>query len=388
MLLLDAPYVSDFLKKTIETLKQPVLDSSRARAFAAGADVAFIDDVEFARRLQSGERVCANSENSLDLVARAVQGSDLVRQIEICKDKALFRETIAFIHPDYRFMRVDPDYLDELDISDMPIPFVIKPTRGFFSLGVHMVSDHDKWPGVVRAIKQERETLNAEYPEEVVDSGEFLIEEALEGEEYAIDVYFDGNGEPVILNILYHQFASEDDVSDRLYYTSADIVGAMLKPFTEVVARIGQACDFRDFPIHLEVRVDEQRGIVPIEANPLRFAGWGVADLTAHAWGFNPYEYYFNDMRPDWPAILEERSGKVFAMVIGDVPAQIDRTKILDIDYDGFCDQFEKVLELRKVDHASYPLFALVFVQVDAGNIGSLKAMLKADFSRFIVMAS
>jgi len=387
MILLDAPYVSDFLKKTIETLKQPVLDSPRARAFAAGADVAFIGGAEFARRLQSGERVCANSENSLDLVVRAVGGSDLVRQIEICKDKALFRETIASIYPDYRFMRVDPDRLDELDISDMPSPFVIKPTRGFFSLGVHVVSDHGKWPGVISAIRQERETLNAEYPEEVVDSGEFLIEEAIEGEEYAIDVYFDGSGDPVILNILYHQFASEDDVSDRLYYTSADIVEAMLEPFTEVVTRIGRACGFRDFPIHLEVRVDEQGTIVPIEANPLRFAGWGVADITAHAWGFNPYEYYFNDMRPDWPAILEERAGKLFAMVIGDVPPQIDREKIASIDYEGFCGQFETVLELRKVDHAAYPLFALVFVQADAGNLDSLKAMLKADFSGFIVMA-
>jgi len=384
MILLDAPYVSDFLKKTVESLNQPVLDTPRARSFAAGLDVDFIDETEFARRLQSGERVYTNSENSLDLIVRAAGDSDLARQIETCKDKALFRETISALHPDYYFARVDPDRLDELDISDVPSPFVIKPARGFFSLGVHIVSGHDDWPGVVSAIRQERETLNAEYPEEVVDSGEFIIEEAIDGEEYAIDVYYDGNGEPVITNILYHQFASEDDVSDRLYYTSSEIVEAMLEPFTEAVTEIGRACDFRNFPIHLEVRVDGLGNIVPIEANPLRFAGWCVTDITTHAWGINPYEYYFNDMRPDWPAILKERAGKVYAMVIGDVPPQVDREKISVIDYDGFCGQFEKVLELRKIDYKAYPLFAFAFTETDEMNLESLKSVLCADFSPFV----
>ena len=386
MILLDAPHVSDFLKKTATDLEQPVLDTPMARSLAAGSQLSFIDEPEFARRLWAGERVYANSENSLHLIFRAASDSDLARQIETCKDKALFRESTAALYPDYRFMRADPGQLDESTMPDLPTPFVVKPSRGFFSLGVHMVFADDDWPDTVRAIRQEQAALNAEYPEEVVDSGEFIIEAAVNGEEYAIDVYYDRNGEPVITNILYHHFASENDVSDRLYYTSADIVESMLEPFSKAAADIGRVCDFHDFPIHLEVRVDDQGRIIPIEANPLRFAGWCVADLTSHAWGFNPYELYFKDMRPDWPAILAKRPGQVFAMVIGDVPPQIDRDKIERIDYDGFLQQFDAVLELRRIDYTTYPLFAFVFARTDTDNLDSLKSLPGADFSRFVTV--
>lgn len=384
MFLLDNPYVSDFLRQSVETMERSVVDTPAARTFMKGSTAPFIDETEFARRILAGERVYTNSENGLDVILRNAGQSDLARQIEICKDKALFRETGAALYPDYRFARVTPDDLDSFDVSDMPYPFVAKPARGFFSLGVHMVFEPSQWPGVVEKIRQERESLNAEYPEEVVNSGEFILEQGIDGEEYAIDVYYDDSGRAVITNILYHQFASEDDVSDRLYYTSPEIIEAKLEPFTEMVTRIGQACSFRNFCTHIEVRETASGEIIPIEANPLRFAGWCVTDMTHHAWGFSPYEYYFGNIRPDWPTILEARRGNIYAMVIGDVPGDVDRTAIKGIDYDGFCDQFEEVLELRKMDYATYPLFAMVFTRTSKENAETLKAILKADFSRFI----
>jgi len=386
MILLDAPYVSDFLKLSVKALKLPVLDTPSARSMTDGADVVFIDTDEFTRRLASGERVYTNSENSLDLIIKAAGDSDLARQIEICKDKALFRETIADIHPDYQFLRATPDSLKDLDISHMPCPFVAKPARGFFSLGVHLVSSHDQWPETITAILAEQTAMNDEYPEEVVDGGEFIIEQGIAGEEYAIDVYYNGAGEPVITNILHHHFISEDDVSDRFYYTSPEIIRTWLEPFTDYVTRIGRVCEFRNFPIHLEVRVDAAGHIVPIEANPLRFAGWCVADITTHAWGFNPYEYYFKDMRPDWTAILKERGEEACGMIIGDVPAGIDRDTISHIDFDSFLGLFETVLELRKIDYTAYPLFAFVFAKMESGSMDAIRPLLEADFSRYISM--
>lgn len=386
MFLLDAPYVSDFLKQTVATLGLPVLDTPIARSFTSGATVDFVDEGEFARHLRSGGRIYANSENGLDQIVRSAGDSDLSRQIGICKDKTLFRKTVAPLHPGYRFMRATPEALETLDITDMKCPFVVKPARGFFSLGVHVVSSHDQWSGVVRAIRDEREAMNAEYPETVVNSGEYIIEDGIDGEEYAIDVYYDAAGEPVITNILHHHFISAEDISDRLYYTSSDIIATWLAPFLAYVGDMGRVCNFRDFPIHLEVRVDQAGVIIPIEANPLRFAGWCVADITAHAWGFNPYEYYFKGMRPDWPAILLERADSVCAMVIGDVPSNIDRKRIEKIDYDGFCDQFDTVLELRRIDHTAYPLFAFVFIRTDGPGLDSLKSMIATDFSLFITM--
>jgi len=184
-----------------------------------------------------GQRVYANSENALANLMNCGCNEDLARQIDLCKNKVAFREAIAGLHPNYRFKRVAIDDLAGLDISDMPIPFVAKPARGFFSLGVHVVKDAAQWPGIVKTIQAEREAMNREYPEAVVNAGEFILEEGIEGGEYAIDVYYDEKGEPVITNILYHHFMDADDVSDRLYYTSVNIVREWLEPISPPTSR-------------------------------------------------------------------------------------------------------------------------------------------------------
>ena len=62
------------------------------------------------------------------------------------------------------------------------------------------------------------------YPNHVVNSTKFLIEEMIEGEEYAVDAYFDRDGEPVILNIFQHPFLNSKDVSDRIYLMAIGIM--------------------------------------------------------------------------------------------------------------------------------------------------------------------
>lgn len=383
MFLLDAPYVSEFLKQTVRELGLPVLDTPQARRLA-GDGLNYVDAIEFGARMGMGQRIYANSENGLEHVLRCGCHEDLGRQVNICKDKALFRETVAELHPGYRFFRVTPDELDAVDVSDVPFPVVVKPARGFFSLGVHVVNEPGQWEQAVQAIRDERETMNTEYPEEVVNSGEYIVEQAIPGDEYAIDVYYDDNGQPVITNILYHHFMGVDDVSDRLYYISAAIIETWLEPFTHYVTKMGRACGFRNFPVHLEVRVGDDGSINPIEANPLRFAGWCVADITTHAWGFNPYEYYFKGLKPDWPALLEERRDTACAMVIGDIASGTDRERITRVDYDGFCDLFDTVLELRKINYTEYPVFAFAFIQVELAKLDALKESLACDFGRFV----
>jgi len=384
MFLLDAPYVSDFLRQTVQNLNLPVLDTVGARALAGSDGIDYIDEIEFAARLAMDQRLYANSENALAHLMDCGCNEDLARQVDICKDKALFRETIAAAHPDYTFRRVAIDDLADFDVTCMPVPFVAKPARGFFSLGVHVVNDHGEWPQVVEAIHAGREAMNKEYPEAVVNAGEFILEEGIPGEEYAIDVYYGNDGEPVITNILHHHFMDAEDVSDRLYYTSVKIITDWLAPFTEYVTTVGKACGFRNFPIHIEVRADDNGNINAIEANPLRFAGWCVADTTYYAWGFNPYEYYFSNKRPDWQALIEGREGEVCAMVIADVPPSIDRNAIVSIDQAAFVAQFDGVLEHRVIDHTRYPVFAFVFARMDEAALAQLKHELVGDFSRFI----
>ena len=48
--------------------------------------------------------------------------------------------------------------------------------------------------------------------------------------------------------------------------------------------------------MHVDLRVDNEGVIKPIEINPLRFGGWcTTADLLGIATGFSPYEYYLEN---------------------------------------------------------------------------------------------
>ena len=79
---------------------------------------------------------------------------------------------------------------------------------GFFSLGVYTITSDDDWTAAVADIERNLRESRDRFPESVVDQSSFLVEEYITGEEFAVDVYFDGEGEPVILNIFTHRFAS------------------------------------------------------------------------------------------------------------------------------------------------------------------------------------
>lgn len=383
MIILDKPYVSNFLKCSASRQNLPVLDTAQARAMAGDADLRFTPKSAFFPEARTS-RIYANSENSLDLIMRELGDSPVAEMIETCKDKALFRDTIADMYPDYHYTRLEVDELEDFDPSSMPLPFIIKPARGFFSLGVHRVEDDDEWPEVKEAILREQDRLNDQYPSEVVNAGTYIVEEAAGGEEYAVDVYWDDGGWPVIINILHHPFGSADDVSDRLYYTSDEVMHRMLGPVTEFTAQLGKTCGFRNFPAHVEFR-RKKNSMLPIEANPLRFAGWCVADITRHAWGFDPYEFYFTNQRPDWPRLLETRAGVTTAMTIGDVPEDVDRKAMTGYDHDAFAALFDKVLELRDIDWKKYPVFALAFSQTANANVPELFNILREDFRKLLL---
>ena len=63
-----------------------------------------------------------------------------------------------------------------------------------------------------------------------------------------MDAYYDENGDPVIINILGHLFASSDDVSDRCYITSTEIIRTHHDDFLSLLREIGQRAELRKFP--------------------------------------------------------------------------------------------------------------------------------------------
>ena len=136
-------------------------------------------------------------------------------------------------------------------------------------------------------------------------------------------------------------------------------------------------------PLHIEVRVGKTGDIFPIEFNPMRFAGWCTTDLAYYAYGINVYEYFWRQWEPDWQRSLKDKEGKVFSIVVGDVPA--DRGQVRRVDYERFTASFSRPLAIRKMDYCKYGLFAFAFIETDGNERSELDWILQADYREFLV---
>lgn len=381
MYLLEEPFVSELLADSARRSRRQVLDTPMARRhFHVDA---LTDGTRFAETAgRSGARLYANSENALDWVHLHLGQHPVAGAVAALKDKVRFRELLADLDPDYAFTEVPAAALDDFDPRSLPAPFVIKPAAGFFSLGVHIVSQPDEWSVVRGRIARDRARFANLYPSRVLDLDRWVAEQVIEGDEFAVDVYYRTDGEAVVLGILEHPFAHGADVSDRVYRTSAGILDRYLARFEEYLQTLGARFGLRDFPMHIELRVDSDGRIRPIEANPLRFGGWCAADMAFHAWGFDPYQAYLEDRRPDWDTLLSSRRDRVYALVVADLPADVDRERV-DIDFERFGSRFSRVLELRRVEDRRHPVFAFAFVEVERGREGELEEVLGADLREY-----
>ena len=94
---------------------------------------------------------------------------------------------LAEIYPDYYFQEVDFMALKSIPLESLHFPFVVKPAVGFLSLGVHTVNDDEEWKVVLARLEEEMTEAQKFYPPEVVCASKFILEEFIDGEEYAID---------------------------------------------------------------------------------------------------------------------------------------------------------------------------------------------------------
>ena len=388
MFILEEPYVSDLLAATVAELGLPVLDTPMAkrRLFGPPAVPLSADDVFAAAASRRGARLYSNSENAIGWIAEHLAQSDLPRMIGLFKDKVAFRELVADLYPDYRYFGLPLSGLRTFDPSSLRAPFIVKPAVGFFSMGVHVVESAEAWPAVVVEIEREVQALDSIYPDQVLGLDRFVVEEVIEGEELAIDAYFDADGTPVLVDVYAHLFVSADDVSDRVYLTSPETVERLGPPAMEFLAEVGRRARLADFPVHAELRIDGAGHVAPIEVNPMRFGAWCATDLAHFAYGVNPYRCYLLGELPDWARIAAETAGRTTALIVSDLPSSVDLATIDSVDYERFAARFHRVLELRPTDFKRYPVFAFTFVDVPSHDLSELHAVLGADLREYLRM--
>ncbi len=388
MIILDHPYVSKFLEETLIRTQIPVLRNEATRELGLSQQLNYLNDAAFVAEAQKhpSPLIYTNSENPIEWISRYLQFTGLPRHIQNFKDKVRFRELIKEMYPNFYFREIAFHDLDSIDINTLPLPCIIKPSIGFFSIGVYVINSKTEWPQILHQLKRDVADRQGLYPNEVINTTNFILEEIISGDEFAVDVYYNREGQPIILNILQHLFSSDEDVSDRVYLTSREIMKTWLKPFQAFLRQLGEVAGLSNFPMHIEVRVDENQRIVPIEVNPMRFAGWCVTDLAWYAYGINVYECFFQQTEPDWPNILKSSSSDIYSMVVADLPKDIHADDIEAIDYERFQAHFEDPLELRKIDYKKHGVFAFQYARTSHHNRKLLEDILQSDLKEFLIL--
>ncbi len=385
MILLDKPYVSKFLKETIVKYNFPVLDTGNV---IENGELSLLSSEQIVQQFRENEnsRIYTNSENSINWVVNHLGFTKLPEYINVFKNKVEFRKLIQGMYPNFFFKETSFQNIDEIQLNELPMPFIIKPSVGFLSLGVHKVVNEADWVRVKQSIREEFTDAQALFPIEVVNTSSFLIEEVIAGEEFAFDAYFDENGEPVVLGILKHLFSSDKDVSDRVYYTSKELIKSYLPQFTKFVEELGKRAELKNFPVHIEVRVDENGKLIPIEVNPMRFGGWcTTADLTYLATGLNPYHCFLCNSKPNWKQIFEEMDDEIYSLIILDNSTKIPSEKITQFDYDKLLGRFCNPLELRKIDYKKYSIFGMLFTKTPQDKFVEVEEILVSDLLEFVL---
>lgn len=379
MIILEKPYVSDLLVETIKKNNFAVLDNEVARQYLPSQYLLSQNDALDAAK---NELVYSNSENSLDWILNNLEGSKLAQMVSLSKNKGSFRNAIKSIFPNYFYKEINYDDLAKISTSELKFPLILKPAVGFLSFGVFPVQNETEWQNVLSKLDKEIEKIKGIFPLNVVNTASFVVEELINGDEFAVDAYFDENSDATILNIFKHPFFDGNDVSDRAYFTSKAVISENLKTFKQLLDKIGKVAGYKNFPFHLELRYDGKIAI-PIELNPLRFCGWCITDIAQYAWGINVYEAFLNKQKLDWDKILANKDDSIYYFTIGDIPNTIAKSDIIDVDYDSYLKNISAPLIVRKIDFKNNPIFAIVFAK--SSNMDEIKKLLSLNMSKYII---
>ena len=382
MIILEKPYVSAPLVAYLEENKIPVLSNEMSQQLVSqGKKLNLLDDERFVEKYNECGKLYAVSENALVWLYAHLPQSELVQKIKILKDKAKFREICHQLYPDFYYKEVEMSQLREINPDELPLPVVLKPSVGFLSVGVYIVRSRDEWQAALNDIEKNFARQCAVFPETVVQSGKFVIEQFIDGEEYAVDAYYDAEAKPNIINIFHHIFKSETDVSDRLYCMSKCIFEANYPAFNQFCIDLNGVLQLKNFPMHVEFRVDRKTGrAVPIEVNPLRFAGMCLNDITRHTCRLLPVKAFFDGTHPDYATQWNGIENDVFSFIVLDKPYETTQA----LDFDKIKNHFHGVLETRDIQNPAMSIWGFLFMQTSPEHKDELQEILHTDLTEFI----
>lgn len=327
----------------------------------------------------SKDKVYAPSEASLHLILQHMTDMQKKTAIESLKDKYKFRELTKDNYPNLFFQKISLNNLSSFQVKDDKT-FVVKPLKGFFGYGIKFIDKTTDMRSLQENLIAELAKSAKYFSSSVISHNELLIEEYISGEEYAVDMFYNEKNKPVIMNIYHHPIPKYKDYFNVLYYSDKKVFENLYDKLISFFEDLQKKIPFTSFPIHAEFKLHKET-LIPVELNPLRFGGMGLADLTDYAYGINPFEAFLTNFSPNWRAIWEERNGKHYAWVLGYDGAGMNMHRYRP-DHEKFKEDLGTILHYDTIDYQHNPVFASAYIKLDKEH---LEKILEMDFTKYFI---
>ena len=375
---ISGPIISPSLLSAIESWDIPTYVQPPTPALPETINI--LKDHEAASSIQDKDAVVImNWEASLSFILENLPPQRL-NQVNAFKNKATFRQLVKELYPLF-YVELTRDVLRDFRFPKEVDKVVLKPSLGTASIGIRTIHGQKEWIKAVDSVLKDIDIAKEHMNPAMLNDSSFLVEEFVDGDEFACDGFWNANGKTVITGIYQHPFGSSLDVSDTVYYTSTKVVAQTIEPTMKVLEHIGAKLGMRRFPFHFEFRFSNNK-IFPIELNPLRFGQVALPDITEYAFGFNPYDLFFGDEAPNWDSLLNDANSKVYAFVLASIPAKYELGKYW-FDEECFCNSFgDKLLNYLPSNPEITPFFGVAHVVVD--KVEEVLEYLNLDFGSFL----
>ena len=320
------------------------------------------------------DKVCIASEASLEIVKEKLSDSSKKRAIEYLKDKHKFREILSEIYPDYQYKRITFSEIETLQVNKRT---VLKPLKGCFGTAVKILDQNSDLKQIAQEVKKEIDSNSSVLSESVLSNNDFILEDYILGDEYAIDMFFDENGEPNIVNIYYHPMPKVKAYMHMLYYTSKEVFDKVYDSAIDFFRKLNQVLQVKNFVMHGEFKFQEE--LFPIEINAMRYGGMGLGNMIYHSIGLNPYEHFKNGTSPDWSTIWGKYGEDKFAFMIAYNGTDVD-VQTQEPDLEKLRNDFTEILREQIFDYKSQLAFGIFCIKENTENIQKL---LEIDFNDY-----
>ncbi len=328
-------------------------------------------DLQFAKQ----DKVCIASEAAIEKVIDRIDDPQRIKAIELLKDKYAFRQLLADIYPDFQYQFVRADRIQDLKITEKS---VIKPVKGVFGTAVRII-DRDTDLSELASELQTELTKNADlFSPSVLSTTDFIVERYIDGEEYAVDMFYDSSGSACIVNIYHHPLPRNLAYLHVIYYSARSVFDRIYAKAKHFFTELNRLLKVTNLPIHSEFKFNGGR-LMPIELNALRFGGMGLGNLVFHGLGVDPYACFAADMEPDWPQIWQDKQADIFVFFIA-YNGKNTNLNYYQPNREKLKREFTEILLERDFDCRNQLAFGIYILKETSQNLAKL---LQIEFDNF-----